>query len=290
MRNRLLVSLVALATAAALSSNAGAAGRDPLVVQGIGPQDIERNTARTMHRSQWRYAQPVPVRREARTRVATTIRGQYGGGFIEFLITGGASPAPAHAPAPRYRHRRIDTVTIDRPMAPPRPRYRQQAYAEQVPAFRRNLPQTVAPRYQRQEVSYGGKHRAGTIVVDTQQRVLYYVLGNGRAIRYGIGVGRPGFEWSGVKKVTRKAEWPSWRPPSEMLKRRPDLPKFMEGGPSNPLSARALYLGSSLYRIHGTNEPNTIGTNVSSGCIRMLNKDVIDLYGRVRVGTRVIVS
>lgn len=290
MRNRLLVSLVALATAAALSSNAGAAGRDPLVIQGIGPQDIEGNTARTMRHSQFRQAQPVPVRREARTRVATTTRGQYGGGFIEFLITGGASPAPAPAPAPRYRHRRIDTVTIDRPMAPPRPRYRQQAYAEPVPAFRRNLPQTVAPRYQRQAVSYGGKHRAGTIVVDTQQRFLYYVLGNGRAIRYGIGVGRPGFEWSGVKKVTRKAEWPSWRPPSEMLKRRPDLPKFMEGGPSNPLGARALYLGSSLYRIHGTNKPNTIGTNVSSGCIRMLNKDVIDLYGRVRVGTRVIVN
>jgi lipoprotein-anchoring transpeptidase ErfK/SrfK len=292
MRNRLMVSLVAMATAAGLSSGAGAAGRDPLVIQGIGPQDLENNNPRAMRRSQWRQAQPAPVRRDVRTRVATTTRGQYGGGFIEFLITGGASsaPAPAPAPVPRYRYRRIDAVTADRPMPPRRPHYRQQTYAEPVPAFRRNLPQTVAPKYQRQEVAYGGKHRAGTIIVDTQQRFLYYVLGNGRAIRYGIGVGRPGFEWSGVKKITRKAEWPSWRPPSEMLKRRPDLPRFMEGGPSNPLGARALYLGSSLYRIHGTNEPNTIGTNVSSGCIRMLNKDVIDLYGRVRVGTRVIVS
>jgi lipoprotein-anchoring transpeptidase ErfK/SrfK len=115
------------------------------------------------------------------------------------------------------------------------------------------------------------------------------VLGDGRAIRYGIGVGRPGFEWSGVKRVTRKAEWPDWRPPSEMRKRRPDLPKFMPGGPDNPLGSRALYLGSSLYRIHGTNEPRTIGTNVSSGCIRLLNKDVMDLYRRARVGTKVIV-
>ena len=126
-------------------------------------------------------------------------------------------------------------------------------------------------------------------MVDTPNRFLYLVLGNGRAMRYGIGVGRPGFTWSGVKRVTRKAEWPSWRPPSEMLKRRPDLPKFMPGGPANPLGARALYLGSSLYRVHGTNEPETIGTNVSSGCIRMLNKDVIDLYQRVRVGTKVVV-
>ncbi len=108
-------------------------------------------------------------------------------------------------------------------------------------------------------------------------------------MRYGIGVGRPGFSWSGVKTISRKAEWPDWTPPAEMLARRPDLPRHMDGGPANPLGARALYLGSSLYRIHGTNEPETIGTNVSSGCIRMMNEDVIDLYGRVGVGTRVIV-
>ena len=112
---------------------------------------------------------------------------------------------------------------------------------------------------------------------------------NGRAVRYGIGVARPGFEWSGVKTISRKAEWPDWTPPPEMMLRRPDLPDHMAGGPGNPLGARALYLGSSMYRIHGTNEPSTIGQNVSSGCIRMMNADVIDLYGRVPVGTKVIV-
>jgi lipoprotein-anchoring transpeptidase ErfK/SrfK len=145
------------------------------------------------------------------------------------------------------------------------------------------------PAFARQEINYTGKHGAGTIVVDTPSRYLYLVLGNGRALRYGIGVGRPGFEWAGEKRVTRKAEWPDWTPPPEMLKRRPDLPKHMAGGPENPLGARALYLGSSLYRIHGTNEPETIGRNVSSGCIRMMNEDVTDLYNRVPVGARVIV-
>ncbi len=125
--------------------------------------------------------------------------------------------------------------------------------------------------------------------MDTPNRFLYLVTGNGRAMRYGIGVGRPGFEWAGVKKITRKAEWPGWTPPPEMRKRRPDLPSYMPGGPENPLGARALYLGSSLYRIHGTNEPETIGTNVSSGCIRLMNADVTDLYSRVRVGSKVVV-
>jgi len=147
----------------------------------------------------------------------------------------------------------------------------------------------IDPRFMKQEVDYSGSHKAGTIVVDTPNRFLYLVLGNGRALRYGIGVGRPGFEWAGVKTVTRKTEWPDWRPPPEMLKRRPDLPRFMPGGPDNPMGARALYLGSPLYRIHGTNEPETIGQNVSSGCIRMMNDDVIDLYGRVRTGAKVVV-
>jgi lipoprotein-anchoring transpeptidase ErfK/SrfK len=141
----------------------------------------------------------------------------------------------------------------------------------------------------REIVTYNGRHAAGTIVVSTEERRLYYVLGGGKAVRYGIGVGRPGFEWGGTQTITRKAEWPSWRPPAQMLKRRPDLPRFMEGGPDNPLGARALYLGSTLYRIHGSNEPETIGQAVSSGCIRMANEDVIDLYSRVRVGTRVVV-
>ena len=134
-----------------------------------------------------------------------------------------------------------------------------------------------------------GKLLTGTIVVDTPNKFLFLVQGNGKALRYGIGVGRPGFTWSGVKTISAKKEWPAWTPPPEMLARRPDLPRHMEGGPENPLGARAMYLGSSLYRIHGSNEPWTIGTNVSSGCIRMRNEDVIDLYGRVNVGAKVVV-
>ena len=141
----------------------------------------------------------------------------------------------------------------------------------------------------RELVSWKSGYEPGTIVVSTSQRRLYYVLGKGRAIQYGVGVGREGFTWSGTKTVTMKREWPDWRPPQEMLKRRPDLPRYMAGGMDNPLGARSLYLGSSLYRIHGSNEGETIGEAVSSGCIRMTNRDVIDLYGRVKVGTRVVV-
>jgi len=145
----------------------------------------------------------------------------------------------------------------------------------------------IDPRFQRQEVAYDGGQRPGTIVIDTPSRFLYLVQPGGRALRYGIGVGRPGFAWSGMKTVSAKREWPDWTPPAEMLRRRPDLPRHMAGGPANPLGARALYLGSSLYRIHGTNEPHTIGQSVSSGCIRMMNEDVMDLYERVPVGARV---
>ena len=141
----------------------------------------------------------------------------------------------------------------------------------------------------RQTVAYTGGHAPGTVVVSTAERRLYYVLGGGQAIRYGIGVGRPGFQWAGTKTITMKREWPDWRPPAQMLRRRPDLPRYMAGGIGNPLGARALYLGGSLYRIHGSNEPETIGYAVSSGCIRMTNADVTDLYSRVRVGTRVVV-
>jgi lipoprotein-anchoring transpeptidase ErfK/SrfK len=147
----------------------------------------------------------------------------------------------------------------------------------------------VDPRYMRQEVNYDGPEEPGTIVVNTNQRMLYLVQSKGRAIRYGIGVGRPGFTWAGTHHITNKREWPNWTPPPEMLRRRPDLPRHMEGGPENPLGARAMYLGSTLYRIHGSNEPWTIGTQVSSGCIRMRNDDVVDLYNRVKVGTKVIV-
>jgi len=147
----------------------------------------------------------------------------------------------------------------------------------------------VNPIYLRQVVQYPTSERSGTIVVDTRAHFLYFVLGDGRALRYGIGVAKSGFEWAGTHQVTRKAEWPSWTPPAEMLKRRPDLPRHMAGGPDNPLGARALYLGSTLYRIHGTTEPWSIGQNVSSGCIRMTNADVIDLFERVKLYTKVVV-
>ncbi len=141
----------------------------------------------------------------------------------------------------------------------------------------------------RQLVTFDTRYAPGTIVVSTTERRLFYVTARGEAIQYSVGVGRPGFEWAGSKTVSMKREWPDWRPPAEMLKRRPDLPRYMPGGPDNPLGARALYLGSSLYRIHGSNEPETIGQAVSSGCIRMTNEDVVDLYNRVRVGSRVVV-
>jgi lipoprotein-anchoring transpeptidase ErfK/SrfK len=142
----------------------------------------------------------------------------------------------------------------------------------------------------RTTVSYAGNERPGTIVISTSERRLYLVLGNGQALRYGIGVGRVGFSWSGRTRVSAKREWPDWTPPAQMIRRRPDLPRHMPGGPDNPLGARAMYLGSSLYRIHGSNEPETIGQAVSSGCFRLTNEDVIDLYNRVQVGATVIVQ
>jgi lipoprotein-anchoring transpeptidase ErfK/SrfK len=144
-------------------------------------------------------------------------------------------------------------------------------------------------RFKRQVVDYRSSEAAGTIIVDTPHTYLYYVLGNGKAVRYGIGVGREGFTWSGTQTISRKAEWPDWTPPPEMVARQPYLPRFMAGGPENPLGARAMYLGGTIYRIHGTNAPSTIGGHVSSGCIRMVNEDVIDLYSRTNVGTKVIV-
>jgi lipoprotein-anchoring transpeptidase ErfK/SrfK len=144
-------------------------------------------------------------------------------------------------------------------------------------------------RLKRQIVAYATHEAPGTIVVDTPNTYLYYVLGGGRAVRYGIGVGRDGFTWSGVKSITKKAEWPDWTPPPEMIARQPYLPRHMAGGPGNPLGARAMYLGGTVYRIHGTNAPSTIGTHVSSGCIRLTNEDVKDLYARVGVGAKVIV-
>ena len=233
-------------------ASGSAAKAGPYVVPGVGPQDFANG-----------YAEPAP--QQARpVRVAAQGDG-YGGGLLEMLVTGVDPSAPqVYAPAARTRRQAA-------------------GYAPQEPQ------RQIDPIYYRTEVDYPAGEQPGSIIVDTSNKFLYFVKGAGRAIRYGIGVGRPGFEWSGVKTVSRKAEWPDWTPPAEMLARRPDLPRFMPGGPANPLGARALYLGSSLYRIHGTNEPHTIGQNVSSGCIRMMNEDVTDLYERVAVGTRVVV-
>lgn len=148
----------------------------------------------------------------------------------------------------------------------------------------------LPPQFQRQTVLYRTTEPPGTIIVHTSERFLYLVQGNGRAIRYGVRVGREGFQWQGLLKITRKAEWPDWTPPPEMIQRQPYLPRFMAGGPGNPLGARAMYLGATVYRIHGTNQPDTIGKAVSSGCFGMVNADIIDLYGRVPVGTKVVVK
>ncbi|MBX9842413.1 MAG: L,D-transpeptidase [Xanthobacteraceae bacterium] len=159
-----------------------------------------------------------------------------------------------------------------------------------VPDIDADAPAAAVPeRFQRQTVAYNTTEAPGTVIIDTPNTYLYYVLGNGRAIRYGIGVGREGFTWAGVQSVARKQEWPDWHPPAEMIARQPYLPRFMAGGPGNPLGARAMYLGNSLYRIHGTNAPSTIGQRVSSGCIRLTNENVIDLFNRVQVGAKVVV-
>jgi lipoprotein-anchoring transpeptidase ErfK/SrfK len=152
-----------------------------------------------------------------------------------------------------------------------------------------DTPKQLPERFKRQLVDYVTKEPAGTLIVDTPNTYLYLTLGNGKAIRYGIGVGREGFTWTGAERVSNMKEWPDWHPPKEMIERQPYLPRFMAGGPGNPLGARALYLGKTLYRIHGTNQPSTIGSFVSSGCIRLLNEDIEDLYQRVQVGTRVVV-
>ena len=200
---------------------------------------------------------------DARGRYAAAAQPGLGGGFIEMLFGG-------------------------RSMSPPDP-YAARGARGEPPEWAEARRAEADPRYRRQVIAYEGGEKPGTIIIDTPRRFLYLVQEGGRAVRYGIGVGRPGFTWAGVKEVSAKREWPDWTPPAEMIRRRPDLPRHMAGGRENPLGARALYLGSSLYRIHGSNEPWTIGTAVSSGCIRMRNEDVIDLYGRVHVGTKVVV-
>ena len=204
-----------------------------------------------------------------------------GGGFIEFLFGGarqGLSAPSFRAPAEPQESAEQRQASL--PVNDPDDAASSYGEAQHAP---------VDPKYERQVVAYDGKEAPGTIVIDTPNKFLYLVEEGGRALRYGIGVGRPGFTWSGVKTISAKHEWPDWRPPEAMLKRQPELPRFMAGGPGNPLGARAMYLGTTDYRIHGSNEPWTIGHNVSSGCIRLRNADVIDLYERVKVGTKVVV-
>jgi len=219
-----------------------------------------------------------------------------------------ASPLPPNVPAPDYRGQRdyghqlgnnappapgaASNPDVLRPPGtiasrPPAPANLSSLPPEDQPEV--GEPKELPPQFKRQLVDYVTKEPAGTIIIDTPNTYLYLVLGNGKAMRYGIGVGREGFTWAGAERVSRMAEWPDWHPPTEMIERQPYLPRFMAGGEGNPLGARALYLGKTLYRIHGTNQPSTIGSFVSSGCIRLTNQDIEDLYSRVQVGTRVVV-
>jgi len=210
----------------------------------------------------------------APVRTASTERSNLGGGFIEFLFgdrqsQGGRNPRMLVMPWEPQQQGMNSPYGSQYPGEPAHPEF--------------------DPRYEKRIVEYHGKESPGTIVVDTPNTYLYLVLGGGKALRYGIGVGREGFTWTGGERISRMKEWPDWFPPAEMIGRQPYLPRVMAGGPGNPLGARALYLGSTLYRIHGTNQPSTIGQFVSSGCIRLLNEDIEDLYSRVQVGTRVVV-
>jgi lipoprotein-anchoring transpeptidase ErfK/SrfK len=209
-----------------------------------------------------------------------------GGGFIEYLFSGGRTEHGWPVDRPR-------SVAPARPLQPAmQPVYPTYAPLASPPVVQASLPPAatpIDPKYMKQTVAYDGDEKPGTIIINTPEKFLYLVEEGGKALRYGIGVGRPGFTWAGVHHITAKREWPEWTPPKEMLERRPDLPRYMAGGPANPLGARALYIGSTLYRIHGTNEPWTIGKQVSSGCIRLRDKDVIDLYDRVKVGAKVVV-
>jgi lipoprotein-anchoring transpeptidase ErfK/SrfK len=291
--------LAALAISAGLSQPAAAEPLSLSPTQGITSAPTYAPTMTAMPAA---TAYPAP----AENRRAPVNSGNLGGGFIEAIFGGTAAmtaPEPMSGDLghePRYGYAPAPVQPMPPALAQPNPGSQVSMPQVSMPAF--PMPETTAsvpqlaaapdeidPRYLKQEVTYAGSEPAGTIVVDTEARFLYLVEGSGRALRYGVGIGRPGFGWTGVKTISMKREWPDWRPPDEMLKRRPDLPSYMAGGPENPLGARALYLGSSLYRIHGSNEPWTIGTEVSSGCIRMRNEDVIDLYDRVKVGTKVIV-
>ena len=237
-----------------------------------------------------RYATPPPV--IVSSNLTAPWITQLGGSVAPPQVY--AAPPRGAVEQPRLYQRRVQQRVLVRQQPPQPGMVRQRGTVQQV-AMRANAPTAsrIEPQFLPQIVSYDTPEKPGTIVIDTNNRFLYLVLADGQARRYGVGVGKPGFEWAGVHKVTRKAEWPNWTPPAEMISREAAkghyLPARMDGGPENPLGARAMYLGSTLYRIHGTNQPWTIGKAMSSGCIRMRNEDVTDLYARVPVGTRVIV-
>jgi len=264
-----------LVSALLVSASCLPAPADPiqLIPGAFGPH--ERATAGAAVLSQPQPAASGP-------RYVDANQAHYGGGFIELLFGGGArqfvAPRAYQPAAPDDRQQGPVPITLNMPM---------QGYAPS--AFGNMAHPPIDPKFERQVVAYRSEEKPGTIVIDTPNRFLYLVEAGGRAMRYGIGVGRPGFTWAGVKTISAMREWPDWRPPDEMIERRPDLPRYMAGGPENPLGARAMYLGSSLYRIHGSSEPWTIGSQVSSGCIRMRNEDVTDLCDRVKVGTKVVV-
>ncbi len=221
------------------------------------------------------------LRKATRAAPAPAPSGPGGGGFLEAIFGGPTINVPVSHMYPGYQAPQPEPQPA--PVAPPQ----QQAYNPANAPDEANYP--IDPQFMRQVVAYNGDEKPGTIIVDTPDKFLFLVEDGGRALRYGIGVGRPGFTWSGVKTITAKKEWPDWTPPPEMIARQPGIPHFMAGGIGNPLGARAMYLGSTLYRIHGSNEPWTIGQNVSSGCIRMRNEDVEDLYNRVKIGTKVVI-
>jgi len=253
-----------------------------------GPLNLQPSTSADTSRIGAVFAAPAPEPAPVRRAAAQN----YGGGFLEMLFRGPGGPPDqrSYQPAP-------DRTYEPEPGPMMAPDYRQTPGAIE-PDYDRmgsGMPpgaparSAMNPRFEPQEVTYNGSERPGTVIINTRERLLYLVQDNGRAMRYGIGVGRPGFTWAGTHHITSMREWPDWRPPPEMIRRQPNLPRHMPGGPDNPLGARAMYLGSTLYRIHGSNEPWTIGQAVSSGCIRMRNEDVVDLYRRVHVGTRVVV-
>jgi lipoprotein-anchoring transpeptidase ErfK/SrfK len=245
------------------------------------PQTYAAPVAQSYTQPAQSYAAPAPqpVAAPQAVAAAQAAPAQNHGGFLAAIFGGPTIDVPASR-----LYLSVPGAQTPQPQAQPvAPAQVASANPNDMSAY------PIDPKYDRQVVAYDGEEKPGTIVIDTPNKFLYLVGDGGKAMRYGIGVGRPGFTWSGEHTITEMREWPDWRPPPEMIARQPGLPRYMPGGIGNPLGARAMYLGSTLYRIHGSNEPWTIGQNVSSGCIRMRNADVEDLYSRVKVGTKVVV-